>query len=53
MNGKHVSRGNRWPSPPSCSFDVRPTLRIRQREGYFDPIDACEIRCSKEIQENL
>jgi hypothetical protein len=36
-----------------ATFDVRLTLRIRHREGYFDPIDACEIRCSKEIQENL
>ena len=36
-----------------ATFDVRLTLRIRHREGYFDPIDACEIGCSKEIQENL
>ena len=36
-----------------ATFDVRLTLRVRHREGYFDPIDPCVIQCCKEIREKL
>lgn len=49
--------------PYSATFRYRPesgwvpevqlTLRVLHRTGTFDPIDACEIRCSEEIQTRL
>ncbi len=33
--------------------DIRLTVLIVHRKGFFDPVDQCELRCSKEIQQNL
>ena len=42
-----------YPAMSGGGFEVGMTLRIRHREGHFDAIDTCEIRCSHEIQEGL
>lgn len=34
---------------PECQL----TLRVLHREGYFEPIDACETRCADEITSRL
>jgi hypothetical protein len=49
--------------PFDASFHLRPqsywtpevqlTLRIVHREGYLRPVDECEERCAKEIQQAL
>lgn len=41
----HASAGGR--------FEVLLTIRIEHRRGFFDPVDACEERCLKEMQQKL
>ncbi len=41
----HASAGGR--------FEVMLPIRIEHRHGFFDPIDDCEERCLKEMQQQL
>lgn len=34
-------------------FEVLLPIRIEHRHGFFDPVDACEERCLKEMQQKL
>jgi hypothetical protein len=34
-------------------FEVLVAIRIEHRHGFFDPVDACEERCLKEMCEKL
>jgi len=40
------------PAPRSAAY-VELTILIRHREGYERPVDECEIRCLKEMEEHL
>ena len=35
------------------TFEVVVPIRIEHRHGFFDPVDACEERCLKEMEEKL
>lgn len=37
----------------SGRFEVLLAIRIEHRQGFFDPVDDCEERCLKEMQQKL